>query len=306
MRVLSELAKPRVLALMCLLTLAGATLSPAFLAPDFPPTPLGRRWPFLWLGLRYPELFQPVMWSLAHALGAAVVVGLLWVGVALVNDLSDGVIDRLSNPGRPLVSERVRRGTVTIWAVGSLVIALGLVAVEGSDLALWAVVAAIALGLAYSLPPLRLRTNGVVANAIIGLGVGGALLGGMMAQGTIPAQGLVSAGSLGWLAAAASMVKDFKDVDGDRAGGVRTLPVVLGLRRAVLVNLAVVGVGYLPLFATVGSWLAGAMVAAALAANLVLLSRLLRDPGAARVAYRQAILLFMGVTVLYVGAQVVG
>jgi len=188
-------------------------------------------------------------------------------------------------------------------------LAVGLVLVEGNLEAVLATLIGVALGLGYSVPPLRWRSSGLAANGIIGLGVACALIGGMLAQGAVPVRGMVSAGILGWLAAAASMVKDFKDVDGDQAAGVGTLPVILGFRRAVLVNMAMVVCGYAPAVALLaqrvglGSWPMGALVLLAVV-NLGILARLLRDPGAAPASYRQALLLFMGVTVLYVGTQV--
>ncbi len=301
LRLLLELGKPRVLALMCLLTLAGALLSPHFLSPDFPTTRLGGTALFRWLEGLFPRAFSPPMWSLAHALGAALVVALLWLGTALVNDLSDQALDHISSPDRPLPSGRVSPRTVLCAAVVAQAVALGLILMEGTREALLTALTGSALGNAYSLPPLRLRRSGVTANLVIGVGVTMAMIGGMMAQGPVPARGALSALALGLLAAAVSMVKDFKDVDGDRAHGVRTLPVVLGVRAAALLNMAAVAAAYL-LVLCLSAPLATLFLAGL---NLAILYGFLRNPGQAyaRRAYRWTLLIFMGVTVLYVGAQ---
>jgi hypothetical protein len=75
-QLLLELGKPRIHLLMCLLTLSGSALSPNFLSPNFPPTRLGATLLFRWMAITFPTAFSPQMWSLAHALGAALVVGL--------------------------------------------------------------------------------------------------------------------------------------------------------------------------------------------------------------------------------------
>lgn len=307
---LLEMGKPRVLLLMAMLALAGAALSPHFLSPSFPETRLSRTALFTWLAERVPGAFTPPLWSLAHALGAALVVGLLWIGTALINDLSDLGLDTVSDPARPLPSRRISQGEALRWALGAQGVALLLIAVEGSLPALLLAMVGAALGHAYSVPPMRLRRSGVMANGIIGVGVAMALTGGMLAQGPATEVGMMTAGALGLLAAAASMVKDFKDLEGDRAAGVRTLPVLIGVRRATWVNIGAVVPAYLILLLLLAHRVGiqprilGALAGLA-GLNLALLAGLLLNPSPAyaRSAYRRAILIFMGVTLLYVGAQ---
>lgn len=307
---LLEMGKPRILLLMSMLSLAGAVLSPHFLSPTFPETRLARMALFTGLAGLFPGASSPPLWSLAHALGAALVVALLWLGTALINDLADLGVDAISNPNRPLPSGRIAPGEALRWALGAQAAALFLTAVEGSLGALLLALTGTVLGHAYSLPPLRLRRSGVMANGIIGAGVVMAMTGGMMAQGPASEVGLMTAGALGLLAAAASMVKDFKDLDGDRAAGVRTLPVLVGVRRAAWINIGAVLTSYLLLLILLANRVGLqprilGVLAALGGLNLALLTGLLLDPSPAyaRSAYRGAILIFMGVTALYVGAQ---
>lgn len=302
-------AKPRVLALLCLLAFAGATLSPNFLSPLFPETTLASTAPFRWLAKVLPGLFTPALWSLAHALGASLITGLLWAGTALVNDAADTAIDRIANPDRPVVSGQMRREEVLRWAFGLQAAALALTAVQGGLLATILVTGGGLLGSAYSLPPLRLRNDGITANLVIGAGVFMAVIGGSVAQFSVTVDTLVTAGVLGVLSFAASMVKDFKDVEGDAAAGVRTLPVLVGHAAAVRINTALVASAYggaVAIIASISGW-AAILVGLLGCVNIGIVSRLQSDTSSAyrQKAYRMVLLLFMGVTVLYVGAQIV-
>lgn len=277
-RLLWEMGKPRIMLLLCCMTLCGALLAPS------------------------PSLFR--------SLAAAAVVGLLWLGTALINDLADLAIDQASNPNRPLPSGRLRPGIALAWGIGAQTTALLLTVALGSRSAIALTLCGLFLGNVYSVPPFRLRRNGPAANLIIGAGVGCAVLGGQLAHGRITSGGLVAGLVLGLGAAAVSLVKDFKDVAGDRAQGVRTLPVWLGWGPAVRINLYATAAAYgLLLLATVhqvGLLYPLTLLVGCLAITALLLLRgLLRSvsPRRARTVHQQAMLLFMGVSLCYALAQ---
>jgi len=281
LRLLLELGKPRIMGLMCGLALAGATLSPDFLSPAFPETRLG---------------FAPAAWSLWRAVGAAVVVALLWLGTALIH---------ASCP-------RIRPSEALRWALGAQAVAFLLILIEGSRHAMTLALLGAGLGNAYSLPSFRLRQSGPVASLITGGGVVLTMCGGMLSQTGVTEVGLISSVTLGMLAAAISMVKDFQSIEGDRLAGYRTLPIWVGVRTAIYIHMAVVAAAYLlalfVLINTIGiQERVIALFALPLGANVYLLQRLLADHGeeAARRAYGHTIMIFMGVTVLYVGALAV-
>ncbi len=308
-RLLLELGKPRVLALMSILTLAGAVLSPNFLHPEFNARVAGYA-AFVALAQALPALITPTFWSVAYALGALLVVALLWLGTALINDVADQAVDMINAPFRPLPSRRISPDLTLRWALGLQVMALLLVLWMGSRQAIMLALVGAALGNAYSMPPIRLRRSGLLANLVIGVGVAMAVVGGMLAQGAPSEVGLLSAAVLGLLAAASSMVKDFKDIDGDRRSGITTLPAVLGIQTAAIINMAVVSVAYLAigglLIHRIGLKHVILSSFAALAmANLGVLAGFLGPPrpGYALLAYRWVLVIFMGVTVLYVGVQ---
>ena len=76
-------------------------------------------------------------------------------------------------------------------------------------------------------------------------------------------------------------LNDFKSVDGDRAMGIGSLPVQLGVQRAAWVACVVMAVPQVIVVALLVLWgnlVLGAAVAVLLAAQLALMPRLLRDP----------------------------
>jgi chlorophyll synthase len=205
------------------------------------------------------ELFKPItwfppMWAFACGVVASGVPMqgrwlLAAVGVALagpfvcatsqaVNDWFDRHVDAINEPQRPIPSGRMpgRWGLyiAVVWTLVSLLVA--------SVLGPWGFGAA-ALGLllawAYSAPPWRLKENGWWGNAACGIsyeGIAWTTGAAVMAGGQMP-----DARSL-WLALLYSIgthgimtLNDFKAVQGDRAMGVRSLPVQLGEQRAAVV-----------------------------------------------------------------------
>jgi 4-hydroxybenzoate polyprenyltransferase len=101
----------------------------------------------------------------------------------------------------------------------------------------WLVVAATLITTAYSVPPLRTKRLGIWANLTIAIPRGVLLkVAGWSSVKTIAGEepwyiGLI----FGLFLLGATTTKDFADMEGDRLGGCRTLPIVLGVRRAAWV-----------------------------------------------------------------------
>lgn len=230
---LLKMAKPRTILLLSLLTLTGAAYSPNFLSPSFPETVLAK-------------LFDasPSIASLANAALAAVVVTLVWSATAMLNDCYDVEIDRVSNPSRAIVSGVLRREEVIRVAALLYVLALIIVFTLGDAISKAIIALAVVLGVQYSAPPLRLRRSGVAAMLVIGCGVALAFLGGSLSQYRISSEALEIAFLFGFFAFNAALLKDFKDVEGDRRAGVKTLPVILGHKRASRLALLGIALSY--------------------------------------------------------------
>ena len=153
----------------------------------------------------------------------------------VANDLYDLEIDRESNPDRPLVTGALSpvqyRNLGVFFCVASFAFIISNALAVSPD-GLIAIAGCLALLLAYSVPPLRLRRY--VPNSIfIGLGAALCLLIGHTTQTSRAPSPLVwRAVSLTFLALSlGTNVKDLKDYESDRKHGVRTVFTLLGRRR---------------------------------------------------------------------------
>ena len=226
--------------------------------------PIAERWPFLIAGIL---LTGPLVCGTSQA----------------INDWFDRHVDAINEPDRPIPSGRVG-GTwgLRIAILGTLV-SLLLAWVTGP----W-VFAATCFGLlfawGYSAPPFRFKVSGIWGPASVALTYEGLtwFTGTAVMAGALPEPpvliilALYSAGAFGIMT-----LNDFKAVEGDRATGLRSLPVVLGVDRAAQVACVVMATpqfAVVALLATWGHMLVAGIVAALLVGQLILMRRLLNDP----------------------------
>ena len=141
------------------------------------------------------------------------------------NDLADLEIDRVNLPHdarRPLVSGAVAARDVRVLAAGAAVVTASAAATEGLA-ALGLTLIGLAVATAYSLPPFRLSRRGVVAPLVLpALFVGlpfvlGVLAGRALRAGDLALLAALYVGFIGRI-----VLKDFRDVVGDRMFGKRT------------------------------------------------------------------------------------
>jgi len=163
----------------------------------------------------------------------ALLAGVMNAGSNIINQVTDRDIDTINKPGRPIPSGRVTVGSALAWS--------GLFFLGSLLLGLWIGVACFvaALGgalcsLAYSVPPLRLKQRGWAANGIIALARGLLLkVAGWACVASVldPEPWLI--GSIFFLfLMGATTSKDYSDMEGDRKGGIRSLPIIYGPIRA--------------------------------------------------------------------------
>ena len=192
-------------------------------------------------------------WKLDHlaaSVACMVMSGPLLAGFTqTINDYYDREIDAINEPYRPIPSGAIPLNQVKlqIW----LLLLAGLGLAYGLDL--WAdhttpVVFLLALGgslvsYIYSAPPLKLKQNGWLGNYALGASyialpwwAGQALFG----QLTWATALLTLAYSLAGLGIA--VVNDFKSIEGDRALGLQSLPVVFGIQRASWISAGMIDV----------------------------------------------------------------
>jgi homogentisate phytyltransferase / homogentisate geranylgeranyltransferase len=190
-----------------------------------------------------------------HSTGAADLAATLiaaWcVNVAIVglNQLEDIEIDRINKPELPLAAGDLSVGAGRLIVSAATVTPVAMAITQGPT-ELVAVLSALAVGAAYSSPPLRLKRfpfvaaisiSGVRALAV-NLGVYGHFAGTLAA---LPeAVWALTAFTLPFSAAIA-LLKDVPDVEGDARHRVRTFSVRLGPRRVFALALAVLVLTYL-------------------------------------------------------------
>lgn len=201
-------------------------------------------------------------------LAAVAAVGFGAAGNAL-NDLWDRPADRINRPGgeRPLAAGRLEPGTAHLCVAASAFVGLAAAGLV-SGAALLVGVAAFAVLAAYS-PVLKPR--GLVGNLVVALVAGLPLEYGAIAVGHAAA-GLVPWTLAAWIHLVREIVKDLDDQEGDRVLGRRTLPLVVGPRRASVIA-AVLGAAFVPLSLGLPAWAhyGGAYFLTALIAQLVVL-----------------------------------
>jgi 4-hydroxybenzoate polyprenyltransferase len=189
------------------------------------------------------------VWPEALCIVAAIVGGLMNAASNALNQITDLDIDRMNKPTRPLPSGRM---PVSTAAAAALILYLACLLIAyfaiGPGFFIVILIGAI-FSWAYSIPPVRTKNNPILANATMAIPRGILLiLAGYVAQLELMAGGgsfadgfsLLWASPAPWAAGiilflfflGAASTKDFADIEGDKAHGARSIPVVLGVKRA--------------------------------------------------------------------------
>ena len=260
---------------------------------------LSMRSPAVVLEFMHPITWFAPMWafgcgvvSSGHAPGArwpVVLAGVVLAGPLVcgtsqaINDWFDRHVDAINEPDRPIPSGRLPGQ----WGLIIAVVATGLsllVATVLGPVGFAAGVVGLVLAWAYSAPPLRLKQNGWLGNAVCGACYEGLpwITGAAVASGLVPSWRIFLVAALYSTGAHGIMtLNDFKSIEGDRRTGVRSLPAHLGVRAAsrlaciVMVAPQVVVAGLLYVW---GAWIEADVVALLVFAQVALMPRFLRDP----------------------------
>jgi chlorophyll synthase len=250
------------------------------------------------------ELLKPITWfAPMWAFGCGVVSsgrpvqghwGLVLAGVALagplicgtsqaVNDWYDRHVDAINEPQRPIPSGRIPGSwgfaIAVIWTLVSLL--------EATVLGTWGFAAAavgMSLAWAYSAPPLRLKRNGWWGNAAVAACYEGLpwFTGAAIMAGTRPDWRIIALAALYSAGAHGIMtLNDFKSVDGDRATGIASLPVSLGIEQAAQLACIVMALPQCAVVILLLHWgrpYHAIVVVLLIAAQMLLMQRLLSDP----------------------------
>ncbi len=227
---------------------------------------LTERWPFLIAGVL---LAGPLVCGTSQA----------------VNDWYDRHVDAINEPDRPIPSGRIPgRWGLYIAIVGTLISLI-----MGAAIGPW-VFAATILGMilawGYSAPPVRLKMSGWWGPAAVALSYEGltwftgaaVMLGALPGGHTLALILLYSIGAHGIMT-----LNDFKAVEGDQQMGIRSLPVILGIRPAACLACTVMTVPQIIVAVLLAQWglpWHALIVGTMLAVQLIFMRRLVADPKA--------------------------
>ena len=191
-----------------------------------------------------------------------------WVAGLYGGDYFDRDLDAMAKPYRPIPSGRLPAKLALALMIGTAAVGAALGLLLQPRTVVWAA-AALGCGLAYSMV---LKAHGLLGNVARGAMTSCAVLfGGSMVAGWPPLRLLPVALAFCAHDVGSNIVGTLRDVEGDRVGGYRTLPVRHGIETACAVVVAAFGLAYALLLwpgRTHPSmlWTAGMVLAAALAA----------------------------------------
>jgi len=264
-------------------------------------TSTDRRWPQprAMLRLVKPVTWFPPMWAYLCGVvssGASpsdhwflVALGVILAGPVVcgmsqaANDWCDRHVDAINEPDRPIPSGQIPGR----WGLYIALVMTVVGAILGYQLGPWgfgATLLAIAAAWAYSAEPIRAKKSGWWGPGLCGLAyetlpwiTGAAVL----AAGAPSIEAIIIAVLYGLGAHGIMTLNDFKAIEGDRAMGLRSLPVTLGPDRAARVACWIMAVPQVLVIALLTYWdkpFHALGVMAMLAVQLGAMRVLLRDP----------------------------
>jgi geranylgeranylglycerol-phosphate geranylgeranyltransferase len=175
--------------------------------------------------LLMPVLFGSLMAAVLNAASNA------------INQIYDLAIDRVNKPKRPLPTGALSIPQAWGFTIAAFLVAWALAwlaAPEGRRECFWIVMFTSVLVWAYSAPPFRTKRHGIWANVTIAIPRG--LLLKVAGWSTVKTVFGLEPWYIGSVFAlfllGAASTKDFADIEGDRADGCETLPILYGVKRA--------------------------------------------------------------------------
>ena len=209
------------------------------------------------LTLIKPVTWFPPMWAfLCGAVSSSnlsfdtmgiTIIGLLLSGPIIcgmsqaVNDWYDREVDSINEPNRPIPSGKIP-GKWGLWIAISMSIVGALIS---WFLGIWgfcATILAIICAWAYSAEPVRLKRSGIIGPGVVALCYEGLpwFTGvAILTSGFPQAQIIFVAAIYAFGAFGIMTLNDFKAIEGDTKMGIRSLPVLLGLKKAGIIACSV-------------------------------------------------------------------
>jgi 4-hydroxybenzoate polyprenyltransferase len=187
-------------------------------------------------------------WSSAIYLG--VMVFCIWSSVDAINNVFDVDLDRISDPARAEFTKKLGKlGALT--TAGFIALSLALGAATLIPYVLLFVALGIVFGVLYSVPPIRLRKTAYkpIVNFTVGA-VPVLIVAAFFNAFTPDVISLVLL--VGVTTSVNSLWEDLADYASDLNSGSRTLPIIFGFRKGILITI-ILGYAMIPLMVFVGS-----------------------------------------------------
>ncbi len=173
---------------------------------------------------------------------------LITTGMFLLNDILDIDLDRANGKKRPLPSGQVTTTQGWIFIIWTNAVAILLAIVTANTMSMILVVPMLTIGIMYSAPKIALDDRFIIKTTVIALyyvlcaALGFTSLYGMEGSTISPliiVHAIIVLGSMRFIS---SVLNDTGDVDGDKASGRRTIPIVVGKENTVKIMIGIAGV----------------------------------------------------------------
>ncbi len=181
---------------------------------------------------------DPVTWALViPAIYGALMAAVLNAANNAINQIYDLDIDRVNKPKRPLPAGTLTMGEAWGFTLTTFVLSWVLAWLadpSGRRECFWIVILTSVLCWVYSAPPLWTKRRGMWANLTIAIprGVLLKVAGWSTVKTIVGAEPWFIGSIFGLFLLGAASTKDFADIEGDKAGGCETLPILYGVKRA--------------------------------------------------------------------------
>jgi chlorophyll/bacteriochlorophyll a synthase len=225
------------------------------------------------------------LWDVSNAgrlLLGVIMAGPILCGLSQVmNDYFDREIDAVNEPNRLIPAGLV--------SISQVMLTIAVLTFLGVSMALYLgleVLTAVTLGMflayAYSAPPFRAKRNGWVGNSLVAVSyeglawIAGHLAFGQLTEATVLMALLYSFGTHGIMS-----INDYKSIDGDKRGGIRTIPVLLGPQRAawlIVLTMNLSQIGVIAAFLLWGELLFAIVIVGVMLVQLPLQRRFVQQP----------------------------
>ena len=188
-------------------------------------------------GVMASGAMQPTVHDYLLLLAIFLMFGPLGTGFSQsVNDYFDLELDRVNEPSRPIPSGRLTEKEALGNSIVVLLLAMGIGVFIGVHIGgvrglviVLSIMAALFVAYIYSAPPLKLKKNILTSAPAVGFSYGFvSFLSANALFGDIRPEALWLASLNFFMAVALIILNDFKSVEGDKEGGLKSLTVMIG------------------------------------------------------------------------------